>query len=577
MFLPKLPLTTPLALLALPFFAVNSYAGLGEDLPASEFDALVALYEATGGDSWAENTGWLDPSADTWFGISTIPTATGQTVSEIRLRRNELRGTIPPEIGNFPALTGLFLTGSIFLSGTIPPEIGNLSLLNDLDLQGNDLSGEIPSELGKLSFLTDLDLINNKLSGAIPLEIFSLSRLERLGLANNALTGVIPPEVGNLTALLFLSLDQNSFSGTIPPEIGNMTSLRILSLERNSLTGTIPPEIGRIASLTDLVLNNNFLSGSIPLEIFGLSNMDQLDLGFNGFSGSIPSEIGGLTALDMLDLQFNLFTGSIPAEIGQLSGIRFLDLSRNQLSGSIPSEIANNVDLQDLRLAYNNLTGVLPIEFADLSSLELFDIGVNSIEGEIPGAFATSPALKTFAIEENLFDLSPASANANLVLSLEERGVFVRSEPGSTYATWIALHFTEEELMNPSISGQLEDPDRDGVANLVEYAILTDPSIPSRPALPNPTVFVEDSVLLGSTLAFQIDFSRRDIRYVPEGSRDLLTWTKSDFFSAAEFEDTDEFNLNPVQDALILRLGPENRFFRLRIEFFDRDEPNRPL
>ena len=61
------------AILALLFSQGPSYAGLGDDLPASEFNALVAFFESTGGQSWNTNTDWLDPNADSWFGVTTIP------------------------------------------------------------------------------------------------------------------------------------------------------------------------------------------------------------------------------------------------------------------------------------------------------------------------------------------------------------------------------------------------------------------------------------------------------------------------------------------------------------------------
>lgn len=67
--LPVLPAT----LLALAFSTTASHAGLRDDLPTSEYNALVAIYESTGGDGWENNTGWLDPSADSWFVESSEP------------------------------------------------------------------------------------------------------------------------------------------------------------------------------------------------------------------------------------------------------------------------------------------------------------------------------------------------------------------------------------------------------------------------------------------------------------------------------------------------------------------------
>ena len=181
------------------------HAGLRDDLPASEYDALIAFFQAAGGESWENNTDWLDPDADDWFGVTTSSTESGRTVTEINLRLNGLTGFIPPEIGDLPSLI-------------------------ELILQQNELGGSIPSEIGNLPQLVRLDLGTNRLSGSIPSEISNLSSLQSLGLTNNLLTGAIPPELGDLPSLLSIALSINSLSGTIPPELGNLASLTFLSL-----------------------------------------------------------------------------------------------------------------------------------------------------------------------------------------------------------------------------------------------------------------------------------------------------------------------------------------------------------
>ena len=43
------------------------------------------------------------------------------------------------------------------------------------------------------------------------------------------------------------------------------------------------------------------------------------------------------------------------------------------------------------------------------------------------------------------------------------------------YEDWAALHFNEEELGQPSISGVTADVDKDGVSNGLEYVFGSDP------------------------------------------------------------------------------------------------------
>ena len=161
-----------------------------EDRPA-----LVALYNATGGDNWNYNTNWLsDEPLGQWIGVRT--NAQGRVV-ELSLGGNRLSGRIPSELGNLSNLERLGLNANQ-LSGSIPPELGNLFNLEWLFLYGNQLSGSIPSELGNLSKLQDLRLSDNQLSGSIPSTLGNLSNLQDLRLIDNQLSGCIPMALRNV-------------------------------------------------------------------------------------------------------------------------------------------------------------------------------------------------------------------------------------------------------------------------------------------------------------------------------------------------------------------------------------------
>ena len=260
------------------------------DIPQAECEALVALYNATGGDSWTINTGWLVSTTPcSWYGVS----CSSGHVSTISLSSNLLIGTIPVELGSLPNLTALDLSSNQ-LSGSIPSQLGNLTNLWYLYLNGNQLSGSIPPEIGNLINLTGLYLGTNQLSGSIPPEMGNLINLTGLSLSTNQLSGSIPPDLQDLTNLTTLYLSDNQFSGSIPPELGDLTNLTTLYLSNNQLSGSIPPELDLLTNLTFLVLSSNQLSGIIPPELVSLTALTYLRLSYNVLSTADPTTIAFL-------------------------------------------------------------------------------------------------------------------------------------------------------------------------------------------------------------------------------------------------------------------------------------------
>ncbi|TGV01071.1 leucine-rich repeat domain-containing protein [Flavivirga rizhaonensis] len=286
---------------------LKSFGQCPVPVPTSERDALVALYNATDGANWTNNTNW-NTTVDVcdWYGV----TVTNGHVTGLNLSNNQLSGAILIDISTLSGLLTLNL-GSNQLTGTIPPELGSLSNLTFLNLSNNQLSGSIPPpQLGNSSNLSYLNLSNNQLTGLIPIEIGSLTSLTYLYLSNNQLSGNIPIELGNLANLQQLYLDRNQLSGSIPVELGNLTNLKGLFLNSNQLSGSIPVELGNLTNLISLYLISNQLSGSIPVELENLTNLQQLFFNSNQLSGNIPSGISNITTLTGLQFFSNKFTFS---------------------------------------------------------------------------------------------------------------------------------------------------------------------------------------------------------------------------------------------------------------------------
>ncbi|CAM9610732.1 unnamed protein product [Scytosiphon promiscuus] len=269
-----------------------------------ERDALIGLYNATGGSGWLHSENWnTDADLSLWHGVEAVD---GRVVS--------------------------------------------------LSLPSNNLRGEVLRELGQLTALTNLNLQSNRLTGPIPRELGALGELQRLALNSNQLTGSIPKELGTLTKLSVLWLFGNHLTGQIPPELGNLGALQHLSLYGNELGGSVPDALGALVDLQELHLNRNQLSGDIPTSLGQLGNLQQLSLFQNELSGPIPVELGGLAALKKLWLEGNQLTGPIPPELGNLTSLAELNLRQNRLSGSIPPELGNLAALVYVHIGGNQLS-----------------------------------------------------------------------------------------------------------------------------------------------------------------------------------------------------------------------------
>lgn len=304
--------------------------------------ALVAIYNATNGDSWNNSANWLtDKEIYWWWGVSV-----------------EHKYTC---INNHPRYTytvsRLYLTSNN-LQNTLPAEIKNLKNLEVLNIYQNQITG-LPQEIGDLRNLKDLSISYNSLI-TLPEDIKRLISLEKLNAAQNDLTGPIPGWLGDLTNLTHLNLASNSLSGVIPSDLKNLKNLTYITLERNmQLSGPIPDWFTEFTNLEELYLHDNQFSGPIPANMNRLTELSKLFLQNNELTGPIPAEIGQLPKLEKLRLQQNNLLGPIPLSIGDLTGLTQLELDRNQLTGDI-QHLERLTNLNYFNIGNNQLTGTIP-------------------------------------------------------------------------------------------------------------------------------------------------------------------------------------------------------------------------
>ena len=358
---------------------------------AADRAALVALFEATGGDNWLNSDKWVGEAAlHEWHGVQTDDNG---RVTTLELADNQLSGPVPPELGQLENLQELYLSDNQ-LSGTIPSELGQLENLQTLSLSSNQLSGTIPPQLGQLNKLEVLYLFDNQLSGSIPPE---LGQLELLRLGDNQLSGCIPASLraipdNDLDRLgladcdgggspasdrAVLSVFYHAMSGILWDKSYNWQSGASLS----QWHGVTTDANGRV---TKLELADNLVLGYLPTELGDLEKLEVLDLSDNLLIGLIPPELGNLTNLKKLDLSSNLLEGSIPPELGNLTNLAVLNLEWNLLKGNFPRALGNLTNLQVLRVAgfdFDGMSGCIPASLRAVPDNDLYWLNLPNCSG----------------------------------------------------------------------------------------------------------------------------------------------------------------------------------------------------
>ena len=355
--------------------------------------ALVALYNATDGPNWLNNTNWLtDAPLGEWYGVSVD--AAGSVVG-LRLAGNNLNGPIPPKLGGLAGLRSVWFQENN-LDGPIPVELGTLANLREIGLWANQLTDPIPQELGSLTELRFLVLAGNQFTGPIPPGLGGLDQLETLQLQQNRLTGPIPPELGGLEDLRRLSLDNNRLTGAIPPELGNLgEDLRTLTLEKNRLTGPLPQSLLDLVGLTNLRVDSNqgiCVPGTALFVAWierirrhthegfcNESDVAALRSVFEAAGGSSWTASAGWLDGILLEEWYGVSADSIGRVVG-------LDVSDNGLSGQLSSTVGALSHMTRLRIGGNAaLTGPLPLSLSGLPLREFGWAGTDLCHPANPG------------------------------------------------------------------------------------------------------------------------------------------------------------------------------------------------
>ncbi len=459
---------------------ITSHEGTGSEC-ANDRDALAALYRATGGAGWNNNTNWLtDEDVGEWHGIGAD--SLGRAV-RIDLDGNGLAGRLPAELGQLTELRELRIGNNSRLTGPLPASLTSLAL-TDLHYAGTGLCAVDTQRFRDwLATITSHEGTGSECTYADDREV--LAALYRAtggaGWRNSAnwLTDEALGEwhgigADSLGRVVRIDLDDNGLAGRLPAGLGQLTELRVLRVGNNSqLTGPLPASLTSLA-LTDLhyagtglcsVDTPSFRFWVAQLTSFEGTGMDcaqvdrdalaalyratggagwsnsanwltdasleqwhgvttdsgglvvELDLGGNDLAGQLPPELGGLANLERLHLYNNSLSGPIPPELGDLANLASIALHGNRLSGNIPPELGNLANLAYLYLESNQLSGTIPPELGNLANLELLFLSSNRLSGNIPPELGNLANLVHMRLDSNRLSGTIPSELGNLLVT----------------------------------------------------------------------------------------------------------------------------------------------------------------
>jgi hypothetical protein len=126
------------------------------------------------------------------------------------------------------------------------------------------------------------------------------------------------------------------------------------------------------------------------------------------------------------------------------------------------------------------------------------------------------------------------------------------------YDAWRHAKFTAAELLNPLISGDTVDPDRDGLANLLEYACGFEPKNAASGVMPS-----GDATGTHFTLKYRESKTATDVTFHVEACNDMASWSSAGLFEIGRVNSNTYWEVT-VRNAESIA-SATNRFMRVRI------------
>ena len=403
----------------------------GRDVPESEYNALVALYNATDGDNWWNNNGWLqDTSVCDWYGVTCEFIEDSDHVTRLDLQNNNLIGSIP-DLSDLVELKSFFLdswNGNDF-DNTIDLNLSVFNWIETLEGVGARwalwVTGSLNELLASSGTLTLLQLWSPMEPWVFNIdELSAFTNLREVYLENNILEWNLD-SLGSLSSLTHINLscydtiESCAVTGTLN-FVANTPNIIQLNLWSLGIAWPLPAAINTLASLEELSLDENNLTGPLP-SLDASTSLTHIELGRNKFSWTIPESWSTLTSLQGISLWgYSLnnrdIIWSLPADWSNLTNLVRINISFTKITWQLPEEWSTLTNLDELQIFFNNITGPIPDSRSVFAGMpfDKFRLNNNHLEGTIPSWIENMT--QNFKIDANCLDTNGLSPEMIAVL-----------------------------------------------------------------------------------------------------------------------------------------------------------------
>ncbi|MDP2061250.1 MAG: hypothetical protein Q8J97_16015, partial [Flavobacteriaceae bacterium] len=388
---------------------------------ADDRAALVAIYNALNGPNWNNKQGWLTDNVQDWKGVTL--NAEGR-VTKLNLTRNNLRGTIPTEIGNLIALRYLNLGNDRYVENwnnsnnlngsTLPVSMANLVNLEVLSLDQLQFYTELPDVFSGMVNLRELYLDQNYFTNAqLPAGLINCSKLERLIFPYNNFSQL--PNLTSLTNIQEIQAYRNRLTFEDLEPYASISGFNYSDQAQIGQPLGLNPEPGSTVSQTIEVGGEHnqyqWYMNDLPLE-GQTSNTLQIENVSTANAG-----IYQLRVTNTIATQLTLYSEPIALYQKELPIYKALEAFYNSTGGPNWNDKTNwlsnepftswfgiyqDNEWNSLQLYNNNLVGQLPASMGDLTLFNGIYIGNNQqLTGSIPESIGNLTQLQSLQLYSN--------------------------------------------------------------------------------------------------------------------------------------------------------------------------------